>query len=193
MWVLCYVLQGFVVGFSGSKIFCLHVYAMSSVDVPQSAPMYQYLEKKMFKWVFISLSKKNNKGMVILHSLHALKHAHCTTQILPLSIDHCPVIIPVSGSLFNFYPCQWITAQLSPISVDHYPVITHINWSLPSYYPRHVNGSLPNYIPCQWIKTQLLPQSVDHYPIFTSVSESLPNFYLHQWITTQLLPPSVDH
>ncbi|XP_046555893.1 intraflagellar transport protein 122 homolog [Haliotis rubra] len=42
-------LQGFVVGFSGSKIFCLHVYAMSSVDVPQSAPMYQYLEKKMFK------------------------------------------------------------------------------------------------------------------------------------------------
>ncbi|XP_059169667.1 intraflagellar transport protein 122 homolog [Physella acuta] len=42
-------LQGFVVGFSGSKIFCLHVYAMSAVDVPQSAPMYQYLEKKMFK------------------------------------------------------------------------------------------------------------------------------------------------
>ncbi|GFR60058.1 intraflagellar transport protein 122 [Elysia marginata] len=42
-------MQGFVVGFSGSKIFCLHVYAMSSVDVPQSAPMYQYLEKKMFK------------------------------------------------------------------------------------------------------------------------------------------------
>ncbi|XP_064607326.1 intraflagellar transport protein 122 homolog isoform X2 [Liolophura sinensis] len=42
-------LQGFVVGFSGSKIFCLHVYAMSSVEVPQSASMYQYLEKKLFK------------------------------------------------------------------------------------------------------------------------------------------------
>ncbi|KAL4226474.1 hypothetical protein ACF0H5_014457 [Mactra antiquata] len=42
-------LQGFVVGFSGSKIFCLHIYSMSSVDVPQSAPMYQYLEKKLFK------------------------------------------------------------------------------------------------------------------------------------------------
>lgn len=41
--------QGFVVGFSGSKIFCLHIYSMSSVDVPQSAPMYQYLEKKLFK------------------------------------------------------------------------------------------------------------------------------------------------
>ncbi|XP_063797290.1 intraflagellar transport protein 122 homolog isoform X2 [Pseudophryne corroboree] len=42
-------LQGFVVGYNGSKIFCLHVYSMSSVDVPQSAPMYQYLEKKMFR------------------------------------------------------------------------------------------------------------------------------------------------
>ena len=43
------ILQGFVVGFSGSKIFCLHVYAMTTVEVPQSAPMYQYLEKKQFK------------------------------------------------------------------------------------------------------------------------------------------------
>uniref|UniRef100_A0A8C5PU28 Intraflagellar transport protein 122 homolog n=1 Tax=Leptobrachium leishanense TaxID=445787 RepID=A0A8C5PU28_9ANUR len=42
-------LQGFVVGYNGSKIFCLHVYSMSSVDVPQSAPMYQYLERKMFR------------------------------------------------------------------------------------------------------------------------------------------------
>lgn len=50
--LLCLVFcQGFVVGFTGSKIFCLHVYAMSSVDVPQSAPMYQYLEKKMFRSV----------------------------------------------------------------------------------------------------------------------------------------------
>nr|DBA18477.1 TPA: hypothetical protein GDO54_016716 [Pyxicephalus adspersus] len=42
-------MQGFVVGYNGSKIFCLHVYSMSSVDVPQSAPMYQYLERKMFR------------------------------------------------------------------------------------------------------------------------------------------------
>ena len=27
--------QGFVVGFTGSKIFCLHVYTMSAVEVPQ--------------------------------------------------------------------------------------------------------------------------------------------------------------
>ncbi|XP_015239030.1 PREDICTED: intraflagellar transport protein 122 homolog, partial [Cyprinodon variegatus] len=42
-------MQGFIVGYNGSKIFCLHVYSMSAVEVPQSAPMYQYLEQKMFK------------------------------------------------------------------------------------------------------------------------------------------------
>eukprot|EP00002_Diphylleia_rotans_P020026 TRINITY_DN3881_c0_g1_i4.p1 TRINITY_DN3881_c0_g1~~TRINITY_DN3881_c0_g1_i4.p1 ORF type:complete len:1192 (+),score=257.48 TRINITY_DN3881_c0_g1_i4:236-3811(+) len=41
-------LQGFVVGFKGSKIFCLHIYAMQSIDVPQSATLYRYLEKKDF-------------------------------------------------------------------------------------------------------------------------------------------------
>ncbi|MPC67620.1 Intraflagellar transport protein 122 [Portunus trituberculatus] len=48
-------LQGFVVGFSGSKIFCLHIYSMSTIEVPQSAPMYQYLDKKMFRLVLIYL------------------------------------------------------------------------------------------------------------------------------------------
>ncbi|XP_013914619.1 PREDICTED: intraflagellar transport protein 122 homolog isoform X2 [Thamnophis sirtalis] len=42
-------LQGFVVGYNGSKIFCLHVFSMTAVEVPQSAPMYQYLERKLFK------------------------------------------------------------------------------------------------------------------------------------------------
>ena len=40
---------GFVVGFCGSRIFCLHVYNMSSVEVPQSTPMYQYLDRKTYK------------------------------------------------------------------------------------------------------------------------------------------------
>lgn len=47
--VIMFASQGFVVGFSGSKIFCLHIYSMSTIEVPQSAPMYQYLDKKMFK------------------------------------------------------------------------------------------------------------------------------------------------
>lgn len=37
-------LQGFVVGFHGSKIFCLHYVAMQTIDVPQSASLYRYLD-----------------------------------------------------------------------------------------------------------------------------------------------------
>ena len=40
---------GFVVGFVGSRIFCLHIYTMSSIEVPQSTPMYQYLDKKSYQ------------------------------------------------------------------------------------------------------------------------------------------------
>merc|ERR1711978_383137 len=38
----------FVVGFSGSKIFCLHVYSMTTIEVPLSSPMYQYLDVKNY-------------------------------------------------------------------------------------------------------------------------------------------------
>eukprot|EP00051_Salpingoeca_urceolata_P027998 m.484376 g.484376 ORF g.484376 m.484376 type:complete len:1206 (+) comp23337_c0_seq1:143-3760(+) len=41
-------LQGFVVGFNGSYIYCLHVYAMNRVEVPQSQSMFQYLRDKQF-------------------------------------------------------------------------------------------------------------------------------------------------
>ena len=34
-------MTGFVVGFSGSKIFCLHVYNMTTFEVPLSSPMFQ--------------------------------------------------------------------------------------------------------------------------------------------------------
>lgn len=40
-------LQGFVVGFKGSKIFCLHYVSMQTIDVPQSASMYRYLERNV--------------------------------------------------------------------------------------------------------------------------------------------------
>ncbi len=42
-------LQGFVVGFKASKIFCLHFVAMQTIDVPQSASMHRYLEKKDYE------------------------------------------------------------------------------------------------------------------------------------------------
>ena len=35
-------------GFNGSKIFCLHYVAMQTIDVPQSASLYRYLESKDF-------------------------------------------------------------------------------------------------------------------------------------------------
>ncbi|KAF0696653.1 Aste57867_12634 [Aphanomyces stellatus] len=41
-------MQGFVVGFTGSKVFCLHALAVQAMDVPQSAPLYRYVEQKEF-------------------------------------------------------------------------------------------------------------------------------------------------
>eukprot|EP00040_Diaphanoeca_grandis_P002902 m.23057 g.23057 ORF g.23057 m.23057 type:complete len:1216 (-) comp14047_c1_seq1:211-3858(-) len=41
-------LQGFVVGFQGSNIYCLHVYKMETVPVPQSSSMHQYLNQGEF-------------------------------------------------------------------------------------------------------------------------------------------------
>ncbi|XP_042142808.1 intraflagellar transport protein 122 homolog [Ixodes scapularis] len=42
-------LEGFVVGFSGSKVFCLQHNTVATVEVPLSPCLYQYLEKNMFK------------------------------------------------------------------------------------------------------------------------------------------------
>jgi intraflagellar transport protein 122 len=45
-------LQGFVVGFKGSKIFCLHYISMQTIDVPQSASLYRYIEEKDFETAY---------------------------------------------------------------------------------------------------------------------------------------------
>ena len=44
-----FCVKGFVVGFRGSSIYCLHCYVLSTIAVPPSAPMYQHLEKKMLR------------------------------------------------------------------------------------------------------------------------------------------------
>jgi intraflagellar transport protein 122 len=41
-------LPGQVVGFKGSKIFCLSDKAMNTIDVPQSSTFHRFLEKKDF-------------------------------------------------------------------------------------------------------------------------------------------------
>ncbi|KAL2613280.1 hypothetical protein R1flu_024972 [Riccia fluitans] len=42
-------LQGYVVGFQGSKIFCLHHLAMQTIEVPQSTSMRHYVDKKQYE------------------------------------------------------------------------------------------------------------------------------------------------
>jgi intraflagellar transport protein 122 len=41
-------LQGFVVGFQGSQVFCLDVDEMATTDIPQSYAMYQFLADGLF-------------------------------------------------------------------------------------------------------------------------------------------------
>ncbi|KAH3761194.1 intraflagellar transport protein 122-like [Pelomyxa schiedti] len=41
-------LDGFVVAFQGSKIYSLHANSVQTIDMPQSASLYRYLEKKDF-------------------------------------------------------------------------------------------------------------------------------------------------
>ena len=36
-------MQGFVVGFKGAQVFCLHFDSMQAIEVPQSASMQRYL------------------------------------------------------------------------------------------------------------------------------------------------------
>ena len=43
LWRICPRLQGFVVGFKGSQVFCLHYNSMQALEVPQSASMQGYL------------------------------------------------------------------------------------------------------------------------------------------------------
>lgn len=47
--VLRQKLQGFVVGFAGARVFCLHYGSVSAVEVPLSPCLHQYLEANMFR------------------------------------------------------------------------------------------------------------------------------------------------
>lgn len=45
-------LPGYVVGFKGSKIFCLSDTSMNTIDVPQSSTFYRFLEKRDFQMAY---------------------------------------------------------------------------------------------------------------------------------------------
>lgn len=42
-------LPGFVVGFTGSKVFCLTTSSMTTVDVPHAAALHRYLGRSDFE------------------------------------------------------------------------------------------------------------------------------------------------
>ncbi|CAI5448171.1 unnamed protein product [Caenorhabditis angaria] len=42
-------MQGFVIGFVGNKVFCLHLYVTHAYDVPFTAQLYQYVNDKHFE------------------------------------------------------------------------------------------------------------------------------------------------
>lgn len=45
-------MNGFCVGFTGSKVFCLERCVIRTVDVPQSAPLYRYIDEKNFEMAY---------------------------------------------------------------------------------------------------------------------------------------------
>lgn len=69
-------LQGFVVGFKGSKVFCLQYSAMVTIDVFQSASMYSYLStndcRNAFKVACLGVTEEDWRALA-LHSLSSLE------------------------------------------------------------------------------------------------------------------------
>ena len=45
-------MQGFVVGFSGFKAYCLHNLAMQTLDVPLSATLQSFLDLSAFETAY---------------------------------------------------------------------------------------------------------------------------------------------
>ncbi|VDM96734.1 unnamed protein product, partial [Thelazia callipaeda] len=69
-------MQGFVVGFSGKRVFCLHMFALSIMQVPLSKQLYQYLEKKMYREAYklASLGITESDWEILGHdALHSLE------------------------------------------------------------------------------------------------------------------------
>ncbi|KAG0630495.1 hypothetical protein M758_1G182500 [Ceratodon purpureus] len=98
-------LQGYVVGFQGSKIFCLNQLSMQTIEVPQSTSMCHYVEKGQYEdaykvaclgvteadWRMLALAALKGsawdvakKGFIRLRDvcyldlLHRLEQGHCS-------------------------------------------------------------------------------------------------------------------
>ncbi len=67
LWKSCLRLQGFVVGFKGSQVFCLHYNSMQALEVPQSASMQGYLAaedwQNAYKVAILLLVNSHNSSL----------------------------------------------------------------------------------------------------------------------------------
>jgi intraflagellar transport protein 122 len=62
-------MMGFVVGLSGAKVFCLNGSSMVTLELPLSAPMYQYIDKKMYEEAYKVACLGFNETRVQIKSL----------------------------------------------------------------------------------------------------------------------------
>ena len=69
-------LEGFVVGFTGSKVFVLHNSIVATVDVPQSAPLYRYIENNQFEEAYTVACLGVNENDWRSFALAAFKKQH---------------------------------------------------------------------------------------------------------------------
>lgn len=126
-------LQGFVVGFQGSHIYCLHVYAMTGVEVPQSYSMYQYLKQNRFEEAYrvaclgVTDADWNNLGVQSLEGLQFEIAKNCFIRVRNLrylELIHnilerkkLPAYVDDDEYLANIYAYQGKFAQAADLYV----------------------------------------------------------------------------
>ncbi|KAI9343877.1 WD40-repeat-containing domain protein [Zopfochytrium polystomum] len=69
-------MQGFVVGFKGSKVFCLHIYTMTTLDIPHTTTIDRYIERKEFQRAYEVCSLGVTESDWKRLALEALENLH---------------------------------------------------------------------------------------------------------------------
>lgn len=85
----CYVMQGFVVGFSGSKAYCLHSLAMQTLDVPLAATLQSFVNLGAFETAYQACPYWASYG----HSGLKTKYPYFNYATGLMQISDCTAII----------------------------------------------------------------------------------------------------